>query len=92
MIFQKKYFSIAEASEISALPAHKLRYIEKSDANVEIIQIRGRRYYTKDNIDYIKAKYSDHTETVHAEKIADNSLIISRIDQLLAKFHYLLNV
>ncbi len=58
MIVEKKYFSIAEVVEFTGLSAHKLRYIEKSDQNLSIIKMRGRRYYTKDSINYLKQNYS----------------------------------
>lgn len=83
----KKYFSIAEVSVITCLPTHKLRYIEKSDPKIEIIQIRGRRYYTKENIDYIKRIYSENLSG-NIQNVARKTIpqIISKIDQLLVKF------
>ena len=54
MIAEKKYFSIAEVAELTGLSTHKLRYVEKSDRNLSIIKMRGRRYYTKDTINYLK--------------------------------------
>jgi len=83
----KKYFSIAETSILSGLAAHKLRYIEKSDPNIKIIQMRGRRYYTQENIDYIKATYCSHFTSPIAPDQATE--IINKIDELLAKFHQL---
>lgn len=65
----KKYFSIAEVVKMSGLAAHRLRYIEKSDPNIKIVQIRERRYYTKDNIDYIKTTYS--TEGLQEEGVQE---------------------
>jgi len=96
----KKYFSISEASKMSGIAAHRLRYIEKSDPNVEIVKIRERRYYTKDNIDYIKNTYQSNEvepdlpteiaivpEKEKSESIIGlNAEIISQIDQLIIKF------
>jgi len=94
----KKYFSIAEVAQISCLPAHKLRYIEKADSNIEIVKIRGRRYYTKNNIDYIKKTYSTGSQEIAVAPIkpAKKEIlefttnhppkIIFKIDQLLEKF------
>ena len=88
----KKYFSIAEVTQMSGLPAHKLRYIEKSDPNIEIIQIRGRRYYTKNNIDYIKATYSIEKINNPPKLTKESNLqIISKIDRCLQKLQNLLN-
>jgi len=88
----KKYFSIAEVAKITCLPAHKLRYIEKSDSNIEIIQIRGRRYYTKNNIDYIRNAYTTEKSATSPELIEKSDPnIIHKIDQLLVNFQRLLN-
>ena len=57
MIAEKKYFSIAEVAELTGLSTHKLRYVEKSDRNLSIIKMRGRRYYTKNTINYLKQSY-----------------------------------
>ena len=89
----KKYFTIAEVSEISGLPTHKLRYIEKSDSNIEIVKIRGRRYYTKNNIAYIRKTYS--AKPIESVPISNpvkssNFQIIVQIDLLHAKFQKLL--
>jgi hypothetical protein len=58
MIVEKKYFSITEVSNLTGLSAHKLRYIEKSNQDFSIIKMRGRRYYTKESISYLKQNYS----------------------------------
>lgn len=81
-MLSKKYFSIAEVSKISHLPAYRLRYIEKSDPNITIVQIRGRRYYTKSNIDYLTQHYAIEV----SETVAN---IITKIDILLSKFRQL---
>lgn len=54
MTFTKKYFSLAEVLDITGLSAHKLRYIEKTTSNIKVIKIRGRRYYTENDIKFIK--------------------------------------
>ena len=83
----KKYFSIAEVSKMSCLPTHRLRYIEKSYPNIEVIQIRGRRYYTKENIDYINRIYATILPSATPKAtIKTDPKIISRIDTLLTKF------
>ncbi|MDA9163749.1 MerR family transcriptional regulator [Rickettsiaceae bacterium] len=80
MIRAKKYFSIAETSNLSGLAAHKLRYIEKADPNITITQMRGRRYYTQEDINYIKNTYSTTTPETSNQAIE----IIAKIDRLLA--------
>lgn len=86
MIRAKKYFSIAETSSLSGLAAHKLRYIEKSDPNIKIIQMRGRRYYTQEDINYIQNTYS--TTPIQTPSNQTNE-IIAKIDKLLAGFKQL---
>ncbi len=54
----KKYFSISEVSEITGFPPRKLRYLEKSKTGRGIFQIRGRRYYTSEDIESIKQKFT----------------------------------
>lgn len=54
----KKYFSIAEASGLTGLPHHKLRYIEKTDPDLEITKVRSRRYYTSNSITYLNNNYT----------------------------------
>ncbi len=87
----RKYFSMSDVTKIIGIPAHRLRYIEKSDPNVKVIQIRGRRYYTQSNIDYIKLTYStkDTNNSLEDDKKL-NSQIISRIDRCIVNFRNLL--
>lgn len=63
MTVEKKYFSIAEVAEFTGLTTNKLRYVEKVDQNLSIIKMRGRRYYTKDSINYLKQNYSINSGT-----------------------------
>jgi DNA-binding transcriptional MerR regulator len=84
----KKYFSIAEVEEITGIPAYKLRYLEKSSLKLEIVQIRGRRYYTVSDIELIKQKFSVADKIPSAlepQQHKHNSDIISQIDFLIAK-------
>ncbi len=66
----KKYFSIAEASSLTGLPHHKLRYIEKTDPDLEITKVRSRRYYTNNSITYLNKNY---TSKKIKEEVADNA-------------------
>lgn len=49
----KKYYNIGEVSEMLNLPAHRLRYLDKSLGS-NLTKIRGRRYYTLADIELIK--------------------------------------
>lgn len=99
----KKYFSISEACDMCALAPHKLRYIDKSDKKISIIKIRGRRYYTIENIDYLIKTYS-HLEKPNIGNIETtkqgvinninntmqiNEQFLERIDQLIKSFQSL---
>lgn len=99
----KKYFSISEACDMCALAPHKLRYIDKSDKKISIIKIRGRRYCTIENIDYLIKTYS-HLEKPNIGNIETtkqgvvnninstmqiNEQFLERIDQLIKSFQSL---
>lgn len=99
----RKYFSISEACDMCALAPHKLRYIDKSDKKISIVKIRGRRYYTIENIEYLIKTYS-HLEKPNIKNIeinkqktasiTSNRTQISqqfpeRIDQLIINFQSL---
>ena len=95
-MLEKKYYSIAETSKSTNLPLHKLRYIEKTDKKVDIVQIRGRRYFTKKDIAYINSAYTktnassgfEASETIkpHINTTHDTQMV-SQIDQLIYKLN-----
>lgn len=80
----KKYFSIAEASDLTGLPHHKLRYIEKTDPDLEITKVRNRRYYTSNSITHLNNNYTGkkikeevlNNTDFNDNKVASNSEII----------------
>lgn len=86
-MISKKYFSIAEVAQICLLPMHKLRYIEKSDRNIKITKIRGRRYYTNQDIKYIQETYPSTVQT-QANTAQNNTTpsITKQIDRLIENF------
>ena len=83
-MMDKKYFAISEVADILNIPAHKLRYLEKITKHMRIKKLRGRRYYTKENIERIKATLKSYQ--------AFEPLPISRIDILLDKFNNLASI
>lgn len=99
----KKYYSISEVCDMCALAPHKLRYIDKSDEKISIVRIRGRRYYTIENIDYLIKTYSHLNEPNirnikinNKETLSDinntaqiNKQFLERIDQLIKNFQSL---
>ncbi len=50
----KKYYSISEVAESLQIPSYSLRYIEKNLPKLQVKKIRGRRYYTTQDIDKLK--------------------------------------
>ena len=95
----KKYFSISEVSEITGIPLHKLRYLEKSKTDIDIVQIRGRRYYTSTNIESIKHFFNRDNElqfnlfspttddsSNSNDQLEFGSAVIQKIDLLISKF------
>ncbi|PCJ27130.1 MAG: hypothetical protein COA94_04225 [Rickettsiales bacterium] len=83
-MLNKKYFSIAEVTNLTGISQHKLRYIEKIDSNISVIKLRGRRYYTKKNIEHIQAQHSQHA--ARRDPLEDAGNMAARIDHLLQKF------
>ena len=81
----KKYFSISEACDMCALAPHKLRYIDKIDKKMSIVKIRGRRYYTLENINYLIQTYSDIKEPINKQpsiKIENAEILDQKADNL----------
>lgn len=86
MMTDKKYFSIDEVAEIIGVRAYKLRYLEKSAPQIRIFRVRGRRYYTKENIDQIKKRLSFDLKVEASRSSNFNQVIINKIDYLIGKF------
>lgn len=68
----KKYFSISEVSKTLGIPAYKLRYLEKAKPAIEVFQIRGRRYYTAEDIELIKQKVNGVSDDGRAYSITSS--------------------
>lgn len=84
----KKYYSISDIASIFKIPPHQLRYLEKSMPKFVAIKVRGRRYYTQQNIEILKAHFANNPKQLSlnfAPKINDT------IDNLIAKFNCISN-
>ena len=57
MLSNKKYYIISEVADILNLPLYKLRYLEKSKQRLKVHKVNKRRYYTQDDIDFLKKYY-----------------------------------
>ena len=97
-LHSKKYYSISEVAQIIGIPLHKLRYLEKSKPDIDIIQIRGRRYYTSTDIELIKHLFNKDSkfqfnlflpttdESANSnDQVEFGSAAIQKIDLLISK-------
>jgi DNA-binding transcriptional MerR regulator len=87
----KKYYSISEVTNLLNIPSHQLRYLEKKLPELVIHQIRNRRYYTSNNITYLKDYLAKNilidSEESMLEKSLDNHEY--RINKLIKNFQNL---
>lgn len=80
----KKYYSISEVVELLNIPSHQLRYLEKKLPELVIHQIRNRRYYTSNNIAYLKDylaqnRLIDRQQFIARESTNQNNSHISKL-------------
>jgi DNA-binding transcriptional MerR regulator len=80
----KKYYSISEVSKIFDIHAHQLRYLEKAVPNFEVHRIRGRRYYTRDNIEMMM-KFIPGVDGVNIERLQKHYDILRQVDILAGR-------
>ncbi len=85
-LVDKKYFSISEVAKITGISLHKLRYLEKSTTEIKIFQIKGRRYYSTQDIKYIKSKFGLTEKGKKTQNVKNLAEIPSQIDSLILKF------
>ena len=93
----KKYYTISEVTKILKVAASQLRYLEKTSRVLKIIQLKGRRYYTSQNISFIRSQLTK-TEIVRNLKTTPITLtydsdqkILQQINKLINKFENALN-
>ncbi len=73
MAQDKKYYAISEVAELLGLKQHALRYADNLLGR-KLTVIRGRRYYTKPDIEIIRNSLV---------KTTDSSIHASNIDNLI---------
>lgn len=93
----KKYYSISEISKILQIPTHQLRYLEKTTPKFVVSKIKGRRYYTTENIEFIKSRFIIPTQlsliSMPEQSKCDNNLkLTEKIDNLIIKFNSILEI
>lgn len=72
---KKKYYNIGEVAEMLNIPAHRLRYLDKSLGS-NLTKIRGRRYYKIGDIEFIK-------QITNSDIVTLPSYDLSKIDSIL---------
>jgi len=93
----KKYYTISEVTQILNVQASQLRYLEKALSTLKVIQVKGRRYYTNENIKIIQSKLSkikiNNTSKAPTTISFNNNTqqsVLMQIDKLIDKFNNLL--
>ncbi|WP_250311996.1 MerR family transcriptional regulator [Rickettsia endosymbiont of Oedothorax gibbosus] len=84
----KKYYSISEVTKLLNIHSHQLRYLERMLPNLAIHKIRNRRYYTSQDIEYLKIHMANKSVPLELEQPADlldNQ--INKIDYLIKNFY-----
>ncbi|WP_425363344.1 MerR family transcriptional regulator [Candidatus Tisiphia endosymbiont of Hybos culiciformis] len=84
----KKYYSIGEVTKLLNIHSHQLRYLECMLPNLSIHKIRNRRYYTSQDIEYLKTYMANKSTPVELEQpvnLLDNQ--INKIDGLIKNFY-----
>jgi DNA-binding transcriptional MerR regulator len=89
-----KYYSISEVSDLFGISQAALRYLEKIIPKFTIRKIRGRRYYSQENIAILRGKIARETSITPKQYslfVNDNSYILQKITNLERKFLSLKN-
>jgi DNA-binding transcriptional MerR regulator len=73
----KKYYSISEVTKILRIHDYQLRYLEKISANFTVHKVRGRRYYTNKDIDFLKNSLEQSAKNIPTQNIITNAEILS---------------
>ncbi len=65
---QTKYYTISEVADLLNISQPSLRYFEKIIARLKIRKIRGRRYYSQENIEILRNKIGNITTVNSGQK------------------------
>jgi hypothetical protein len=71
----KKYLLISEVEELLGLSQSSLRYIERKNTKINIIKIRGRRYYRAEDLKKISDLIGKNFE-VASKPITNNTVVV----------------
>ncbi len=74
----KKYYSISEVAQYFDVSQPKLRYLETIVPKFKVHKIRGRRYYTKENLEQLKSKLHSSSGVL---SVPDILFKISRLEK-----------
>ncbi|WP_341756161.1 MULTISPECIES: MerR family transcriptional regulator [unclassified Candidatus Tisiphia] len=84
----KKYYSIGEVTKLLNIHSYQLRYLERMLPNLTIHKIRNRRYYTSQDIEYLKTHMTTKSVPIELEQpldLLDNQ--VNKIDCLIKNFY-----
>jgi DNA-binding transcriptional MerR regulator len=81
----KKYYTINEVSNLVNVSQASLRYFEKISPKFKICKIRGRRYYTEQDIQNLNAHFCKGIKM-------DGENILMQIEYLEKQFNNVLSV
>jgi DNA-binding transcriptional MerR regulator len=82
----KKYYTISEVKKLCGINLHQLRYLEIRFPELVVLKIKGRRYYSQENIEFITLKLPILSE-IDIDNVGQNSDIIKKINSLISKFN-----
>ncbi len=85
----KKYSSVAEVTKLLNIKIYQLRYLESTLPRLTIRKIRNRRYYTNDDIEYLRHYLPKNGSNEILLNDTETTDRIQKIDQLIGKFNTL---
>jgi hypothetical protein len=85
-MLNKKYYTISEVTRICRIHLHQLRYLETRFPELILLKIKGRRYYTNENIEFIKLNISFVSNVISETNLQNSEKMLQRIDDLIYKF------
>ncbi len=81
----KRYYSISEVTKILEAHDYQLRYLEKISPNFIIYKIRGRRYYTNKDIEFLKNLLQQNNKDISTTNNYTKSKGLKRAKPLATK-------
>jgi hypothetical protein len=86
VMLNKKYYTIGEVTRMCRIHLHQLRYLETRFPELIVLKIKGRRYYTNENIEFIKLNIPFLTPVAPEQNLQNSEKMLQKIDDLIYKF------